>query len=283
MGFREVLGSGLSGTVVALALGMVTLPLVAITGGAVTAFVVTRRAGVQRHYDAVGTVYYLSLGLLVFLVPVMPAAFEQTPQLFLTVFGLLSAVIVLTKRAVAYLLGAVANRLGRGDSASSLWNAVGSVVGTLVLVWSVVKLKYRLVKTGLAGAATPLGLLLNVLAHFVELPWVIEVGIDITAMVFIGAVMVGFHTLTSWYEVLALRRDPLVQAFAERSKDAAGTAAAKSKDVAETASERSRDAASKTAETASDRGEEIAESDVIGSDVMSRLLDIEETEGRTAS
>jgi len=283
MGFREVVGSGLSGTVVAFVLGMMTLPLVAISGGAVTAFVVTRRKGLQRHYDAVGTVYYLSLGALVFAVPVVPTAFKQTPQLFLMVFGVLSAVIVLGKAAVSHLLGAVTSRLGRGDSASSLWNAASSIIGTAILVWSVIKLKYRLVKTGLAGAATPLGLLLNVLGHVVELPWVLEFGIDITAMVFIGAVMVGFHSLTSWYEVLALRRDPLVQAFADRSKDAAGTAATKSKDVAAAASERSRDAASETAREASERGEDIAESDMIGSDVMSRVLDIDDTEGQAPS
>ncbi|MDB2239429.1 hypothetical protein [Halorubrum ezzemoulense] len=283
MSYKGILSSGLSGTVVALILGMVTVPLVAITGGAMTVFIITRRKNIQRHYDAVGTIYYLSLGLLVFVIPFIPTVFKQTPQLFLTVFGLFSAAIVLTKRTITYLLGAIASRLGRGDSASSFWNAVSSIIGTLLLAWSVIKLKYRLIKTGLAGVATPLGLILNIVGRLVELPWVLNVGVDITAMVFIGAVLVGFHTLTSWYEVLALRQDPLVQAFTERSKDTASTAAAKSKSVAETASKRSRDATSKTAQKASDRGEDIAKSDMIGAGVMSHLLDIDEVENRTVS
>ncbi|MDB2239710.1 hypothetical protein, partial [Halorubrum ezzemoulense] len=95
--------------------------------------------------------------------------------------------------------------------------------------------------------------------------------------------LVGFHTLTSWYEVLALRQDPLVQAFTERSKDTASTASAKSKSVAETASKRSRDATSKTAQKASDRGEDIDKSDMIGAGVMSHLLDIDEVENRPVS
>jgi len=102
-------------------------------------------------------------------------------------------------------------------------------------------------------------------------------------MVFIGAVLVGFHTLTSWYEILALRQDPLVQAFVERSKGAADTTAAKSKDVAETVSGRSLEAASEMARKASGRGEDIAEGDMIGSNIMSRLLGINETENRTPS
>jgi len=229
---KGISAAGFGGTAVALVLGMVTLPLVAVFAGSLTAFFVTRRFGVQRHYDSVGTVFFLSLGTLIYLIPVLPTALKQTPQLFLVVFGLISAAIVLVKRGVSYLLGVVASKLGRGDSASSIWNAVSSIVGALVLVWSIIKMKQRLAKTAVTGAATPLGLVLNVLGRFMELPWLLEVGVDVTAMVFIGGVMVGFHTLTSWYEVLALRKDPFVKAVAKKSKDTAATAASKTREKA---------------------------------------------------
>jgi hypothetical protein len=229
---KGITAAGLGGTAVGLVLGMVTLPLIAVSAGALTAFFVTRTFGVQRHYDSVGTVFFLSLGTLVYLIPFLPTAFKQTPQLFLVVFGLISAAIVVVKRGVSHVLSYVASTLGRGDSASSIWNAVSSIVGALILVWSIIKMKQRLTKTAVTGAATPLGLVLNVAGHFTELPWVFEVGVDITAMVFIGGVMVGFHTLTSWYEVLALRQDPFVQAVAKKSKDTATTAASKTREKA---------------------------------------------------
>lgn len=246
---KGISAAGFGGTAVGLVLGMVTLPLVAVSAGALTAFFITRKFGVQRHYDSVGTVFFLSLGTLVFLIPFLPTAFKQTPQLFLVVFGLISAAIVIVKRGVSYVLSFVANKLGRGDSASNIWNAVSSIVGALILVWSIIKMKQRLAKTAVTGAATPLGLGLNILGHFMELPWILEVGIDITAMVFIGGVMVGFHTLTSWYEVLALRKDPFVQAMAKKSKDTATTAASKTKEKA-------------------------AETDTIGSGFMSQVLGV---------
>lgn len=246
---KGITAAGLGGTAVGLVLGMVTLPLVAVSAGALTAFFVTRTFGVQRHYDSVGTVFFLSLGTLVYLIPFLPTAFKQTPQLFLVVFGLISAAIVVVKRGVSHVLSYVASKLGRGDSASSIWNAVSSIVGALILVWSIIKMKQRLTKTAVTGAATPLGLVLNVAGHFMELPWVFEVGVDITAMVFIGGVMVGFHTLTSWYEVLALRKDPFVQAVAKKSKDTATTAASKTREKA-------------------------SEADPIGGGVMSQVLGV---------
>jgi len=256
---RQITGifaAGFSGTLVALILGVITMPLVAVSAGAVTAFVVTRKYDVQRHYDSVGTVYFLSLGLLVFALPFLPAAFKQTPQLFLVVFGLISAAIVLTKRGVSHVLRFIATKLGRGDSASSVWNAVSSIVGTLMLIWSIIKMKQRLAKTALVGATTPLGLVLNLAGHFVNLPWALEAGIDLSAMVFLGGVMVGFHTLTSWYEVLALRNDPFVQSLAERSKDTAVNAA------------------SKTREKAANQSDRVTQPDGFGSGLMSQILGV---------
>lgn len=279
--------SGVCGMIVAVVLGMVTLPLVAIAGGAITAFVVTRRYTIQRHYDSVGTIYYLSLGGLVYALPFVPNEFKQTPMIFLLVFGVLSGLIILAKRTLGYLIGLVAGRVGRTDRVSPFWNAISSIVGTAILAWSVVKLKYRLAKTGIVGVATPLGLAVNIIGHLIELPWILETGIDITAVVFIGGVIVGFHALTSWYEVLALRHDPLIQAFAERSKDTASMAASKSKDATAAASERSKtiamDTASKTTQEARERSEQVARSDVLGSGLMSRVLGLESATARGES
>jgi len=110
-------------------------------------------------------------------------------------------------------------------------------------------MKYRLGKTGVAGVGTLLALAFNVLGHFVNLPWFLEGGISISAMVFVGGVIVWFHTLTSWYEVLALPHDPLVQAVAQRSKE--------------------------TASTAAERADEASVADVPGGSLMARVLGID--------
>jgi len=121
--------------VVALIAGMVTLPLVAISVGMLMALVLPRRYGSQRHYDAVGTLYFLSLGVLVAALPFVPAAFKQAPALFLLVFGAVSAAIVLVKGLLSAVIDRIADRLERGERAGRFWRAISSVLGTLVLVW----------------------------------------------------------------------------------------------------------------------------------------------------
>jgi hypothetical protein len=229
--------------VVALIAGMVTLPLVAISVGMLVALVLPRRYGSQRHYDAVGTLYFLSLGVLVAALPFVPAAFKQAPALFLLVFGAVSAAIVLVKGLLRAVIDRIADRLGARRARRPVLASDLLGPGDARARVEIVKMKYRLGKTGVAGVGTLLALAFNVLGHFVNLPWFLEGGISISAMVFVGGVIVWFHALTSWYEVLALPHDPLVQAVAQRSKETASTAAERSRETAASAADRSRDIA----------------------------------------
>ena len=230
-----VLVPSIVGVVAAIGIGLITIPLVAIFLGAAVAFWLTRKYGTQKYYAAVGTLFYILLGILVLILPFMPAAFKQSPMVFLLIFGVLSAKVVVIRRLVGFVLSVIADRIGRRGGESSFWNAISSIVGTIYLAWILVKMKYRLAKTGVAGVATPAGLLLNALGHFFELPWILEVGLNITTMIFVGGLIIIFHVLTSWYELIALRNNPLVEALAEKSKDAGSKTLSQSQSIVDSA------------------------------------------------
>lgn len=270
--------SGFGGTIIALIFAIVTLPTIAIAGGAFVAFILTRQYSVQRHYDSVGTIYFISLSILAFLFPLLPEAFNQMLQLILGVFGILSGLIIISKRTIGYLLKILAKRLSLGQNGLSLYKAASSIIGTIILVWSIIKLKYRIVKTGIVGVATPLGLTFNILGYFVNLPWILEAGIDLTTIIFIGGLITGFHVLTSWYEVLAIRKDPLVQTLAEHSKNISSSTIIKSQNVAKSSSERSMDAvSSKSSEISqkmTERPQDTGKINLIGRKIMATILGV---------
>ena len=247
------------GALAATGLGMITIPLVAISLGAAVAFWLTRKYGTQKYYAAVGTLFYILAGILVFILPFIPATFKQSPMVFLLLFGLLSGKVVIIRRLVSFVLSRIADRIGRSSGESSFWNAISSIVGTIYLAWILVKMKYRLAKTGVAGVATPVGLLLNTLGHFFELPWILEAGLSITTMIFIGGLIIIFHVLTSWYELIALRNNPLIEAFAKKSKDAGSKTLSESQSIVNSAEYRVNN---------------VSKDEVIGVRLISRILGI---------
>lgn len=227
MGVRENYIAGLSGTVTAVLTGLATPPLVALAFGAFVSFVVARRYNAQLYYDSIGSILTFALGLVLSASPYLNGAFSPSFAFLCLLFGGLGGAVVLVKRGIKLFVVKTVDGVTEGDaeSASNLSRFVTSVLGTLVLAWSLVKIKERLVRTGATAVTLPVSFVLNLVGVTVNFPVYVEaLLVNTSSLLFVGAMVIAFHTLTSWYAMLALRHDPYVRALGKRSKEVvAGT------------------------------------------------------------
>lgn len=234
------------GVAAAWVVGGVVPPVVAIALGAVTAVLGMQFVDEWPRYALAGTVYALGFGVVVALVG-PGGTYRTTPLVSLLGFGGLSAVIVgvraLGRRGVARLGGVVDERY-----TETVYDAVSAGAGTLSLVWTTIRAHERAARyTGIAGVGTA-GFVLNLLGVSIPVPvWFLADGLDATTVAFVGAVVSGFHALST---VSATWRT--AKRSATRGSDLGGRAAERTTDAAESAG----DAVSRSADAAAERASE---------------------------
>ncbi|QLH81917.1 hypothetical protein [Halosimplex pelagicum] len=214
MRLANVATAPLSGLLVVVALAPAVPVAATLLAGALVATAVTFRADTHR-YGVVGALYLLGVGAAVLALARFPFAWKRTPLFALWGFGLVSLGIFCLRVA----LGVVGRRvlaLVVDDGADSVWDAISAFGGTLVIAWSVLTAHEKAARSAgvAAGVSTTtaldaLGYGFPVLAgffrryrafavagHEVVVPlWALRHGVDATTVLFVGCLIVGFHTV----------------------------------------------------------------------------------------
>lgn len=273
LAFRPIT-AGLVGAAVTVGLDLVTLPLVAVGGGALVAVLLARQLGAQARFDVAGATFALALGGAVPNVDAFPTILEPTTVLALAIFGALSGTFVVLRLALGVVVRLVSGMVTDQATATRLWEFLSAVGSTLVLVWTLIRLKERVIRTGVLGISTPLALILNVAGRIADLPGYLDPGIDLLAVVFVGSIVIWFHTLASWYAFLALKDDPLVRRTGGKTKSAALSAGETTKTAAQSAGHSAAAAVGGT-----DGDDAGPEDDARGSEIMARILGVYAEDG----
>lgn len=188
--------------------GLVTLALVAVdgvpptgavAGGAAVAAALHWHGAGRRDYRVAGTAYALVAAVCLAVVPTGSAAARWSLVPSLAGFGLTSALVTALFVAVRVGVHAVARRVVPEGYAAALAEFADAVGSALAVVWTVLQVHERLVRTGVTGVVGTAALAAD--WYGVALPF--DVGllggaVDPVTVVFVGCVVVGFHTLASW-------------------------------------------------------------------------------------
>lgn len=251
------LTAGVTGTIVAVVLSLFVPPTVALGVGAVAVVAVVRSVDGYRQYAWAGTVFALLIAPLLLWVPTASSAYERTVFLSLVGFGLASLGLLLARIAVRAVAGRALYRVTDEETRERASQFTAAIGATVTLAWSVFAAQERIARSGIVGMLAPVTALLDVAGISVEITgfWILTRGIDMVLLVFVGSVLVGFHTLSSWHAFFHLRRTDTAQAVGRQTKQAASTATETSRDLASKARKSGETAdtadAANTTETAS--------------------------------
>jgi len=250
---------GAVGALVATFVGAEILGFIAIAllVGSITTVGAVWVLGSPPRFAAAGASFCLSSAILFYLSRgVLPDGFSQSGFVSLLALGLLSGFIVTIQETVAYAIQRTLRRVTNEEYASIIWRAISSFAGLLLIVWAVATWQEKLTRIGGASIGGSLGFALNILG--VELPipiWILSGGIDATVFLYVGCMVIGFHTLesayTGWHATKTTAKGGVKAGSVAASKggSAAQTAAAHASEVGESGSEK----ASRVADEIKDR------------------------------
>lgn len=207
-----------AGLLVVVALAPVVPVAATLLVGAAVATAVTWRADADR-YGLVGACYLLGVGTAVLALGRFPSAWTRTPLLALWGFGLVSLAVFCLRVA----LGVVGRRVLRwfvsDDAADGVWEALSAFGGTLVVAWSVLTAQEKAARSGgiVVGTTGTTALdaagyeflvfarllqrhsVVTLAGHDLYVPlWALRHGVDATVVLFVGCLVVGFHTLETF-------------------------------------------------------------------------------------
>jgi len=215
MRFANAVTAAVAGVAVVVVVGPVVPVAVGLALGTVVATAVTLYADTDR-YGLAGATFLLGVGTAVLASGWFPAPWARTTLLACWLFGLLSLGVVVARFLLGFVGRRVVAQFVPDEEASSIWDALSAFAGTLFIAWSVLTAQEKAARTGgiaIGGSTTmvanALGYELPVVVPFVHealsvtvrgyelaIPvWALENGIDATMIVFVGCVIVGFHTL----------------------------------------------------------------------------------------
>lgn len=215
MRLANVLTAPAVGILVVVLLAPVVPVAATLLVGAALTTAITWRADTDR-YGLVGALYLLGVGSSVLVLGRFPTPWHRTPLFALWGFGVLSLVIF----CLRVVLGVVGRRVVAlfvaDENADSVWDALSAFGGTLVIAWSVLTAQEKAVRIGGVTLGTTATTVLDALGYdvpmfarvlqryatltlagyeFVVPLWALRHGIDATMVVFVGCLIVGFHTL----------------------------------------------------------------------------------------
>lgn len=193
--------AGALGALVTLSLAAVgsVPPTGAVAGGALVTAAAHWRGADRPDYRVAGTTYALAAAALLVLRPTVPPVYRWSLVPSLVVFGLASALVTAAFVVVRVGARAVARRFVPEAYAAALAEFVSTLASALAVAWTVIQVQERLARTGVTGVLGTAALAAD--WYGVSLP--VEVGlvdaaVETPVVVFVGSVVVGFHTLASW-------------------------------------------------------------------------------------
>jgi hypothetical protein len=179
-------------------------PALAIGAGAgvVALGLLIRRSG-RKYYAAAGTAYCLGLAGLIYASALLPAGYAESPFAALVSLGGASALIVGAQAAGRQLVIGVFGGTAGKKYATAIYDAIAAVLGLLGMVWTVMTAYEKAIRYGGISVGGTLGFVLNLLGIELPIPWIIQNGVDASILLFVGCVLIGFHTLeslhTTWH------------------------------------------------------------------------------------
>lgn len=202
-GVREYARGSVAGAIgavvtVALAAAGPVPPTGVVAGGALVAAALHWATAERREFRTAGTTYALGAAALLALLPAVPVyRWSLVPSL--AVFGLASALVTAAFVVVRVGARAVARRYVPEALADALADLASTLASALTVVWTLLQVQERLART---GVTTTLGTA-ALAADWYDLALPVEASllgaaVDPPTVVFVGCVVVGFHTLASW-------------------------------------------------------------------------------------
>lgn len=183
-------------------------PTVAVAVGSFLAVLAHWPADDERAYRTVGTLYALAAGIALAVTPGLSAVYRWTLVPALLWFGGVAALAVVLFVLLRIGARAVARRVVPESVAVAVGELAEAVGSTVALAWTVVQTQERLVRTGIGGVVATLSLVADVLGYDAAVSLgLLERAVDVPVVVFVGSVLVGFHTLASWDAAWRLARE----------------------------------------------------------------------------
>lgn len=191
----NALTAGIIGIVVAATTTILplTFPAFSIGGGAVVAagvLLVGRRSG-QKRYAGTGAVYTLGLAAAIYATGIFPAEFAESPLIALVALGSISGAIA----AFSELVGLVARGVG-GETAEKIVRTIAAVLGLVAIIWTVLTAYEKAIRYAGVGVGSSAGFVFDFVGIELPIPLVlIDGSVDASMVLFVGGVLIGFHTL----------------------------------------------------------------------------------------
>lgn len=188
------------GATLAVVLATGALPVLALAVGTAVVGLVAWRLRVDLA--VAGTLFVLGVGFgLLGLVPTASGYTQWTPFILVGVGGLYGLFVV-AKVTVKAVVRAVGRRYARGDLAAELWDVGASVVSLLYVVWHALSFAERAVRSLVVALVGPSMVVLN--TYLTLAAQVSEAVVDVSVLLFTVAVVLGFHTLSTWTRAATL-------------------------------------------------------------------------------
>lgn len=191
-------GAATTGGLAAAAASSVPPTGTVAAGAVVTALLHWRHDG-RRRYRRAGTVFVLATAALLAALPTVPAVYRWSLIPSLAAFGLLSALVLAVFVFIKVGVRAVASRFVPEEYADALADFASTLSSALIIAWTVIQAQERLARTAGTGFLGSAALAANWYGYKLPIDvGMIEHTVEVTVVVFVGAVVVGFHTLASW-------------------------------------------------------------------------------------
>lgn len=179
-------------------------PALAIgVGAGVVALGLLARWSGRKYYAAAGTVYCLGLAGVIYATTFLPAGYAESPFAALVSLGGASALIVGAQTAGRYLVVRLFGETAGKEYATAIYDAIAAVLGLLGMVWTVMTAYEKAIRYGGISIGGTLGFVLNLLGVELPIPWIIQNGVDASILLFVGCILIGFHSLeslhTTWH------------------------------------------------------------------------------------
>lgn len=200
---------------------------VALALGATTTVLAIRR-GRSGQYALAGSLFALGVAACVLTLSRVSGPWTRTPLVALVVFGGLSATLVLVRWLLSFVGKRVLATVVDPDDAAGVWEALSAFGSLLVITWSVLTAHEKALRTGgitIVGSGSMLldalgyhypvvlpylrqGVAFTVSGYEVVIPaWLVRNGVDAPTVLFVGCVVIGFHTLetlqSTWAAITA--------------------------------------------------------------------------------
>jgi len=192
---------GVGGVVTVLVSSVV--PLVAgIFAGSLFVVVLVRRSAPQS-YGLAGALYLVTIGVLT----AMPALSTQSPDLVrwsLLIVGGLYATFLAVKYGVKVLLRRAGRRYANTETLSELWDVAVSSWSVIYILWHAVHLLERVFRSIALSILGPGSMATNIVFAGTGAGTSGILLFDVSFVIFVVCVMLGFHTLATWYSAAKL-------------------------------------------------------------------------------